>query len=555
MPNKSPALKQTMTMKLSHLLATLARGLALTLVLILPLRSPTLHVYAADINVACDEGNTLRNGAHTAKGMPLDVGDQANCTPADRRSFGHNNTDDIGPDPFNRTPRLSAVTKTFIISASKDNTLYEDTSGALSNGAGQHFFAGKNNSGKIRQGVIAFDIAGHIPAGSTVISATLKLNMSRTRAGAKTVTLHTLQTDWGEGTSDAIGNEGSGAAAAAGDATWVHTFFDPSDTSTWTTPGGDFAATPSAAQPVGEAGFYTWDSTPDMVADVQGWLDSENTNFGWLLKGDEAGNRTSKRFDSKDHPTPANRPTLIVTVQVPANQVNVSLAKEVRPTSAQPGDTITYTLTFSNASIDTAMGVIITDIVPVTLTNVSISSSGVTVTETVSSPCCVWQVADLAQNERGVITISGQVNPSLSSSTRFTNTATITSAVVDTDSTDNSASAGLTVLVQATDPIVIDGPTAGLINTSYSFTATLDLLTAVFPLTYTWRATDQVPVTQTNVSGLIHSVAYTWTTAGPKTLTVTASNVATDVVGTHMIVLTTPPEIVTSTIYLPAILK
>ena len=97
------------------------------------------------------------------------------------------------------------------LGASKDNTLYQSATGALSNGAGQHFFAGKNNSSQIRRGVSAFDIAGGVPTGSTINSVTLTLNMSRTRlgVGAQTVNLHLLVADWGEGTSDALGQEGA----------------------------------------------------------------------------------------------------------------------------------------------------------------------------------------------------------------------------------------------------------------------------------------------------------------------------------------------------------
>ena len=45
--------------------------------------------------------------------------------------------------------------------------------------------------------------------------------------------------------------------------------------------------------------------------------------------------------------------------------------------------------------------------------------------------------------------------------------------------------------------ITLSGPTAGLINSSYTFTATVSPITATTPLTYTWEATNQTPVTQT----------------------------------------------------------
>ena len=37
----------------------------------------------------------------------------------------------------------------------------------------------------------------------------------------------------------------------------------------------------------------------DMVSDVQRWLDDPSSNYGWILTGNEADARTSKRFNSR----------------------------------------------------------------------------------------------------------------------------------------------------------------------------------------------------------------------------------------------------------------
>ena len=114
------------------------------------------------------------------------------------------------------------------IGAAKDNTLYESATGSLSNGSGEHFFVGQTAAGggfKIRRGLIAFNIASNIPAGATIQSAVLTLSMNRTISGNQTVSLHKLTADWGEGTSDAPGGEGQGAAATTNDATWLHRFY------------------------------------------------------------------------------------------------------------------------------------------------------------------------------------------------------------------------------------------------------------------------------------------------------------------------------------------
>ncbi len=197
----------------------------------------------------------------------------------------------------------------------KDNTLYETADGSLSNGAGDFLFVGKTNSGTIRRAVFMFNIAGNIPAGATIESVSLTLNMSRTASNtARTTSLHKLTADWGEGTSNATGNEGGGAASSSGDVTWIHRFFD---TDTWTTPGSDFNATASASQDIAGSNAYTWDSNTQLIADVQNWLDDPANNFGWILIGDESTSLTSKRFDSRENPTEANRPTLSVTYTAP----------------------------------------------------------------------------------------------------------------------------------------------------------------------------------------------------------------------------------------------
>jgi uncharacterized repeat protein (TIGR01451 family) len=129
-------------------------------------------------------------------------------------------------------------------------------------------------------------------------------------------------------------------------------------------------------------------------------------------------------------------------------ETDLQLSKSVSPSTAVPGDTITYILAFSNNGADTATCVVITDVVPVTVTVGSVISSGVAITDTtVAPPTYTWQVADLAQSQGGSITITGQVTSTLTSGGRFTNTATITSTTLETDTANNAAEAGLTIVM------------------------------------------------------------------------------------------------------------
>jgi hypothetical protein len=185
----------------------------------------------------------------------------------------------------------------------KDNTLYEyvPADGDRSNALGDYFFVGETAMGEVRRGVLAFDIAGNIPAGSTITGVSLSMNMSRTPSDTnRTVELHVLLADWWEGTSHAPLEEGDGAPATTNDATWRHRFFD---TIFWTIQGGDFSGTVSASQSVGAIGEYVW-SSAQMVADVQSWLDNPTNNFGWLVLGDESDVATAKRFDTRESTSP-----------------------------------------------------------------------------------------------------------------------------------------------------------------------------------------------------------------------------------------------------------
>jgi hypothetical protein len=208
------------------------------------------------------------------------------------------------------------------INPSKDNTLYEfvPVDGDLSNGVGEHFFAGETAMAELRRGVLAFDIAGSIPAGSTITSVSLSMNMSRTPFDTdRIIELHKLLADWGEGTSDAPGEEGEGAPATTSDATWRHRFYD---TIFWTTQGGDFSGTVSASLSVGAIGEYVW-SSAQMVADVQSWLDNPAYNFGWLVLGDESAIATSKRFDTRESTSPP-----VLTIEyTPPTEITLSAQK------------------------------------------------------------------------------------------------------------------------------------------------------------------------------------------------------------------------------------
>lgn len=201
-----------------------------------------------------------------------------------------------------------------VLTSVADNTLIEDPAGAYSCGTAQYFFAGRvgiNGASTLRRGALRFSFSS-IPAGSTITSVSLKLYCSAVGlTSSYTVSLKKMNASWGEGPSTAFG--GGGAPSAEGDVTWLHRFYP---NTLWSTAGGQFSSTTSASRSVAGQGSYTWTSTAQLVADVQGWLDNSATNFGWLVQGNETVLQSAKRFDSREAAA-ATRPQLTVVYTRP----------------------------------------------------------------------------------------------------------------------------------------------------------------------------------------------------------------------------------------------
>jgi len=221
---------------------------------------------------------------------------------------------------------------TVTIPTNKDNTLYESGTGALSNGAGAHLFAGLTNSSNlVRRALIQFDL-NTLPANAVIDTVVLFIDINKVNASAGTdsLNLHVLTADWGEGTSNAPSNEGGGTTASTGDATWIHTF---SPNSNWATAGGDFNASASAGISTNGTGSETFGST-QLTADVQNWLNNPTQNFGWIILGTESPGISARRIGSKDGAS--GGPTLRVTYTTVGLTESVSTKKiEIYPIPAE----------------------------------------------------------------------------------------------------------------------------------------------------------------------------------------------------------------------------
>lgn len=215
-----------------------------------------------------------------------------------------------------------AAADTVTLGALADATIYQDAV-QNANGAGMGLFSGVTGAGSPRRSLISFDIADNVPVGSTITSVELTMVLGRTPpAGPTTSTigLFSVTSPWTEGSAGSgttvIAGTGLGFTAGAGDVTWNARTFPGT---LWTTPGGDYLPTVSALATVGNVlnVSSTW-SSAKLTADVQGWLNSPSTNFGWLLiNQDEITQQDVRAFYSREWSDPSQRPQLLISYLAP----------------------------------------------------------------------------------------------------------------------------------------------------------------------------------------------------------------------------------------------
>ena len=187
-----------------------------------------------------------------------------------------------------------------------------------------------------------------------------------------------------------------------------------------------------------------------------------NDEFGWSIRISENVIVVGASNEDGGVGNPAdNAGAAYIFAPAPISR-DLGLSKSVQPSTVVSGQAMTYTLALSYTGNVLASNAVITDILPVNLTNVTITSSGVIITDSGISPGYVWQVQNLTSGQSGFITITGHLtNPPVLGP--ITNTALIASDATDTNPANNT--------VQAIFTATEVGGTAGLIGG----TLTLDL--------------------------------------------------------------------------------
>ncbi len=133
------------------------------------------------------------------------------------------------------------------------------------------------------------------------------------------------------------------------------------------------------------------------------------------------------------------------------------IAKSVRPDRVQPEERLTYTLAFSNAGQSLATGVVITDVLPSMLTEISFINTGASITP-VAGITYTWQVGDLAPNEGGRITLTARLSADLPTNHVITNTAAITGTRPEITTANNINAVVVSRIEKIYLPVILKQP-------------------------------------------------------------------------------------------------
>ena len=123
------------------------------------------------------------------------------------------------------------------------------------------------------------------------------------------------------------------------------------------------------------------------------------------------------------------------------------------PATASPGDVIEYTLVYTNTGNALAPYVTITDALPPQTTVYDHSG---TIVLPLPDQTLTWEVFDLAPGDSGVLTFTALISPTFSG--LLTNTATITTTAVESNTTNNTSPPVVTEVRAPDLAILKDGP-------------------------------------------------------------------------------------------------
>lgn len=218
------------------------------------------------------------------------------------------------------TVTLNPVADTSIMQNNPNNSLGEQLS----------IPSGTTAGGAPTRVLLRFDPSATIPANAVITSVSLKMVVNKENFVAPDAQfdLHRMLVSWAEGTG--LGQ--TGEPASAGETSWNKRVVPGVN---WGAAGGlsgvDFAASISGSKVITSPGAQIFATSAGLVSDVQSWVSSPASNFGWMLIcAAESRSSTARRFASREDS--ASTPVLTVTFDAPAPELKLSVAR-VEPAS------------------------------------------------------------------------------------------------------------------------------------------------------------------------------------------------------------------------------
>lgn len=284
-------------------------------------------------------------GADSNYGFILKIAKEASDSSSVERIFASNDANQSGRHPritIDYTPVSSQISILQPASAAAGIDAFIRSGGDALKNYGRSPTLTVADEATLSRGLVRFDLSS-IPAADRIDWATLDL-YTQSVAGAETtaIAVHRVTRSWTEGT-------GLGSLTLNG-ASWMST----NGLVTWISPGGDFAASPSASEfvPAAIDHWQSWEIT-DLV---NAWHDSASANFGAILKigSESTGAGRVRAFQSSDAGNATLNPRLTLYVTPNGNIPSAvdSARAEITPNATSAGSSTSYTysiLTFASA--------------------------------------------------------------------------------------------------------------------------------------------------------------------------------------------------------------
>lgn len=276
----------------------------------------------------------------------------------------------------------------------------------------------------------------------------------------------------------------------------------PSNFTYVSTTGGTLTPTCST---LGGTGTITWTCTPAVTIAAGGTgtltfrTDTDNVVLGTYTNVSTANTNEEGVIISNP-----------VDISVGAPRLTISKSASVQ--FANPGDTITYTITYSNDSPVNTTGVTITDPLPVGLTFVSASNGGV---YNSGIRTITWTLPDLASGE-GPYTVSFNATVNTSATAQPQNSACIDS--VETDPACAGAIVNISTplkLQKSVNPILVSPGNTVTFTMNYANTGTSTLtnaqMTDTIPTGFAWVSSAAEPTCPAGTHSGGNPDVVTWT--------------------------------------------